>query len=283
MSLVDDPMRATWIDALPALMTRCAARWGLEIGQPLEGGYLSRVFSCVDTDGNQLVLKLAPPAMPATLEATALRLWNGRGAVSLKDWDAEAGALLLDRIVPGTPFPPEDDRKAIGLAGEVLRMLHGVPVPDRHPFPTLPEAFDLWEERVRADAEAGTVGVGLLPQARAAALRLCETAGDTVLLHGDFLDKNLLLGTSGLVAIDPMPRIGEPCADIGFFAANHPPARSIGIRARVLARRLDHDPSRSERWAAVWAVGEACETWRRDSDEVQEWVGSAEAARLLAL
>ena len=33
-------------------------------------------------------------------------------------------------------------------------------------------------------------------------------------LHGDFLDKNLLLGTKGFLAIDPMPWVGDPCSDM---------------------------------------------------------------------
>jgi len=127
------------------------------------------------------------------------------------------------------------------------------------------------------------VGVGLLGQSRVAALRLCSTARQTVLLHGDFLDKNLLFDSTHLVAIDPMPRVGDPCADIGDFAASHPPARHIRSTARALAGQLGCDPLRAERWAAIWAVGEACETWRSDSDELQEWVSSQEVERLLAL
>jgi hypothetical protein len=50
---------------VPEFVARCAARWSLQIGQPLEGGYIARVFSCVHVQGNQLVLKLSPP------EATA--------------------------------------------------------------------------------------------------------------------------------------------------------------------------------------------------------------------
>jgi streptomycin 6-kinase len=104
-----------------------------------------------------------------------------------------------------------------------------------------------------------------------------------VLLHGDFLDKNLLLGPAGYIAIDPMPRVGDPCAEVGFFAACHPPGGHIAARAHALAGRLGLDETRSARWAAVWAVGEACETWREDSDEVMAWVRSEEAARLLTV
>lgn len=110
------------------------------------------------------------------------------------------------------------------------------------------------------------------------------TLGDP--LPGDFFDKNVLLGATGYVAIDPMPCIGDPCSDVGFFASYHPPARSIATRARAIASLLGYDTERAERaerWAAVWAVGEACETWREDSEELQSWMSGPEAERLLAL
>jgi streptomycin 6-kinase len=98
--------------------------------------------------------------------------------------------------------------------------------------------------------------------ARAAAMNLCATTGRTVLLHGDFLDKNLLRSCAGYVAIDPMPRIGDPCADAGFFAACHPPATTILQRAAAIAGQMGLDRQRALRWAAVWAVLQTCQAWR---------------------
>src|SRR5262249_33428586 len=139
-------------------------------------------------------------------------------------------------------------------------------------FPTAVQAFDAYFARVRAEAEPYTVGVNLLGLARSSALRLCSASHETVLLHADFLDKNLLQGSTGFVAVDPMRGVRDPCADIGCFAATHPPARAITATAVALAERVGRDPSRAKRWAAVWAVGEACETWRRDFDELAAWV-----------
>jgi hypothetical protein len=50
----------------------------------------------------------------------------------------------------------------------------------------------------------------------------------------------------------------------------------------VLAERLGEAPARTVRWAAVWAVHEACETWRADSDQVQALMSSGELTELLA-
>ncbi len=283
MECSDNGSTSRWLEALPDLLDACADRWRLQMGEQLPGGYFGQVFSCTDEDGRALILKLSPPSAAPALEAAALRLWGGAGAVTLRDWDSRAGALLLDRIFPGTPLPPGDDEQAAHVAAHLLRILHAARVPNDHPFPTFLQAFASDLERVQLEADSSTVGVHLLQQCRDAAARLWSTTPQVVLLHGDFFDKNILLAATGYVAIDPMPRIGDPCSDVGSFASYHPPARSIASRARLIASLLGYDPARAERWAAVSAVGEACETWREDSDELQEWMSGPEAERLLAL
>jgi streptomycin 6-kinase len=138
-------------------------------------------------------------------------------------------------------------------------------------------AYDDYEQRCLRDAEweqrdldkPPPAGIGLLPQARAAADRLIASTAKAVLLHGDFIDKNLLFDGSGYVATDPIPRTGDPCSDIGFFAAYHPPASGLLDTAAAIARTTGEDVDRAVLWASVWAVGEACETWRSDSDDLQ--------------
>jgi streptomycin 6-kinase len=95
-------------------------------------------------------------------------------------------------------------------------------------------------------------------------------------LHGDFIDKNLLFDGGGYVATDPIPRVGDPCSDIGFFAAYHPPARGLLDTAADIARAMGEDVDRAVQWASVLAVGEACETWRADSDDLQAVVRGLE-------
>ncbi len=270
-----------WLTTVPDRLDRCAGRWSLTIGERLGRGNTSRVFACVAADGRDLVVKLAPPEARPELEAAALRAWGGRGAVRLVDADPVAGALLLERLVPGTPLPPADDAAAIELVAPTLIALHAAPRDRASSFPTQLEFLDAWLSWVRRSAENGTAGLRLLDRAESAARGLCSDKTATVLLHGDFIDKNLLLHRGGCVAVDPLPRIGDPCSDVGFYSAYHPPARDIGRRARSLAVRCGLAQERAARWAAVWAVGEATETWRPDSDELQAWVESAEATQLL--
>jgi len=270
-----------WLQTIPDRLHQCAKRWRLEIGERLGTGSTSRVFGCVDDEGRSLVLKLAPPEMRPDLEAAALTLWAGRGSVRLVDFAHDIGGLLLERLVPASHLPPGEDAVATDLVARPLMELHAVQLPASHPFPTQLEFVDVWLDRVRLGGESETAGVRLLDQAREAARRLCSEGSSAVLLHGDFIDKNLLFDGTRYVAVDPIPRTGDPCSDVGFYAAYHPPAGDIGRRARSLAGRCGLDRERAARWAAVWAVGEATETWRPDSRDLQMWIQSDEAGSLL--
>ena len=257
-------------------LAACARRWGLEIEGPLAGGHRSDVFGCK----GDLVLKLTPTPQECRLEAAALRAWSGSGsAVHLVDVDERHDALLLRRIYPATHLPP-GDATAIAVATELLPRLHACA--SSFPFPTMEAAYDRHERQCIRDAEweqiDGTkrpaIGPRLLPQARVVATRLIASTQRQVLLHGDFIDKNLLFDGSGYLASDPIPRRGDPCSDIGFFAAYHPPATGLLDAAADIARVIGEPVDRAIQWASVWAVGEACETWRADSDDLQAVVAS---------
>ena len=103
------------------------------------------------------------------------------------------------------------------------------------------------------------------------------------MLHGDFLDKNLLRNGARYVAIDPIPRVGDPCADVGFFAAGHRPATRILQRADAIAEQMSLDRLRAQRWAAVWTVLQTCHAWREDQSDLESVVAGSEFDRLLRL
>jgi len=229
------PAAADWDRGLTTILERCARRWWLQIGDPFPSGQSSRVFACTDRRGRDAVLKVVAQEAGAALEAAALRIWNGRGAPRLLGFAARDGALLMERVRPGTHLPAGADAQAIDLVNGTLAGLHACRPQRGHSFPSLVRFLDRYWDRVLADGEAGTAGLELLDQSRAAAVRLCRSAEETVLLHGDFIDKNLLLGAGGFVAVDPIPRIGDPCSDVGFLRGL-PPARERNRRTSSCLR-----------------------------------------------
>jgi streptomycin 6-kinase len=144
-------------------------------------------------------------------------------------------------------LPPLNDDLATELVAHALVALHSARVDSHGPFPSQPEFLDMWVGWVRKSAEKGTAGLRLLDGAYERARTLCLDPTPVVLLHGDFIDKNLLLDDRGYVAVDPIPRIGDPCSDVGFYAAYHPRAGGVASRARLLATRCGLDPQRAAR------------------------------------
>lgn len=275
-----------------ARLGACKRRWDLQGGSRLGGGFRSDVFACSAAGGDQVVVKLTATPEEARLEAAALTLWAHTGAaVRLIDADITHGALLLERIWPGTPLPGSGDPVSAGIAARLLARVH-LAAHGQLPFPALEDIYlrlesrarddAAFEQRTRGDPARGAAGLQRLELARAAAMDLCATTGRPVLLHGDFVDKNLLRSGAGYVAIDPMPRIGDPCADAGLFAACHPPATTILQRAAAVAGQMSLNRQRALRWAAVWAVLQTCQAWRDDQSDLEACLSSDQFEHLLA-
>lgn len=260
-------------------------KWWLRELTPLEGGLLAQVYGCRDARGRDLVLKVIPRAAlehaaSAEVEAAALDAWSGPHVPELISVDLDAGALLMARVLPGTDLSVAGDSEAVELVAPVLRSLHFPPPPHQGPFGSLAEAVSvhLRRRRVQAENEVPEL-LDLVDVAAVAAHRLAEAAGERVLLHGDLMDKNLLVdGVGRAVAIDPMPRVGDPHADIGYWAAARRPVATITRRVERMSMLLGRDPDRATRWAVVWAVSGACESWRADVRELRRWARTNERA-----
>ncbi len=217
--------------------------------------------------------------------------WDGRGAAKLVSWDDEDGALLLERIRPGsllfepdrsaTALPGSDER-AVAAAARALAAMQAVPAPSKGQFPSFEAKLRWFLDFAAVEAEPDAAGTPMLGLLERCARALDASKERETLAHGDFLAKNLLLEADGsYVAIDPLPYMGDPCSDIGHFSAYHSPVASVITRAQAIALATGNDPKRASQWAAIWMIGEACETWREDSNELQAWVKGEQCAALL--
>jgi streptomycin 6-kinase len=76
--------------------------------------------------------------------------------------------------------------------------------------------------------------------------------GRPALLHGDFENKNILTcSRRGLAAIDPLPCLGDPAYDAGYWAVGDLPSEGRDRRCELLAKRLGLDTDRIRAWASV--------------------------------
>ena len=123
------------------------------------------------------------------MSATARCCWSGSG--------------------PASPLPGGGDPASAWIAAGVLAKLH-LAAHGEVPFPALEDicgrlesqARDdaAYEQQARGDPARGAAGLERLEAARATAMGLSATAGRTVVLHGDFAGKNLLLSACSAVS-----------------------------------------------------------------------------------
>ena len=95
----EDP---AWLEALPDLLERLAVRWSLTVAPHFSDIHHNYVAPATRADDTDCVLKLSRHVGETRNEIAALRLWNGDGAARVLDADPDLGALLVERMYPGT-------------------------------------------------------------------------------------------------------------------------------------------------------------------------------------
>lgn len=280
------PAGAAWVATLPGLVARAAQRWDLVPGEPFPDGSAAWTAPVRRADGTDAVLKIVLPHDEARHEAAALQAWAGRGAVRLLAHEPADWALLLERVLPGTPLTtstlPADER--LRAAAAVHRALTGLPVGLPTDVSHLTDVCQVWArqlvDRAGRAAVEGELDVdgGLVAHAHDL-LRSLPVAGPAdVVLHGDLNPGNLLEGPDGRwVAIDPKPVRGDPAYDLWPLLEQvdpplrtSDPARVLAERTALLADELAIEGSRIAAWAFARCTESALWRW----DELGDLAGA---------
>ncbi|MFF8565684.1 aminoglycoside phosphotransferase family protein [Streptomyces albidoflavus] len=253
------PRSAEWCAAVPELLGRLASRWGLVLGGPLPDGASSLTLRCRWPDGTPAVLKLTPERELLAEQAVLLGWFAASGRVpALLALDAEAGAMVLEEVVPGTPVA-ELPAPCPGPWAELMAALHGAA-----PATTTPrllrgrmeEAFARVGRRLAEPAIAARMDAAAWDRALRRCERLLDTETATVLLHGDLHPGNVLDGgpRRGLVAIDPKACAGDPCFDAVDFVVAGAGREGVEARCAGVAAAYGLDPDRLYAWSRVDAA-----------------------------
>jgi streptomycin 6-kinase len=265
-----------WLTDLPGLAAAVARDWDLDLdpGTPFVLSY-NWVVAATRTDGTAAVLKLGLPE-PGHLarEAAALDVFDGHGAVRLLAYDAERGALLLERAEPGVPardLLPGHDEEATAVAVTVARHLHRPPPPGCA-LPDLVSYRGSFTGYLQAHPGDEPLPRHLVEAADRLFAELTATAPDRVVLHGDLHHDNLLSATrEPWLAIDPHGVVGDPGFEIGALLYNPEPERRSGellalVPARIeqLSDGLGQPVERVLAWGFVMAV--LSEVWTTEGD-----------------
>ena len=256
-----------WLDGLPALVETCAARWSLKIGTPFQPFSYNYAAPAEGSGGERLVLKLGVPSRVLRCETEALLAFGGCGAARLFDSDADLGALLLERLEPGTQLVAlceEDDEAATSAAASVMRALPRAAPLRPHQFPTAAE-WGRGFERCRAHfgGRSGPFPKRLLEEAESLYAELLSSSAEEVLLHGDLHHGNVLAAARApWLAIDPQGVVAEPAFEVGALLRNPlpqllsfpQPVRVTERRIAQLSEELGLERARVRGWGLAQAV-----------------------------
>jgi len=207
-----------FLDALPIRLADYAERWGLRNFKLIEYYSVNCLFFCYSDKYGGCVLKIFGCKYEWYIdEIRALRELKGkRRYVRAYECDEQGGALLLERIRPGTTLKrePSIDRR-ISVFADVWQNSHAVPRDQR-----------LYKSYLKTTEEAAEKHKD--PELRRAARMMTSVCGDLydryttrLLLHGDLHGDNLLKDIGGnYKIIDPHARTGPPICDLGRYIAN---------------------------------------------------------------
>lgn len=197
-----------------------------------------------------------------------LEAFGGGGMV--RAYEYVGGAVLLERLNPGTPLAVMAlggrDEEATRILADVIRRMSR-PIVSTEAFTTVHE----WGKGFARYLDSGDkqIPTDLAEHGQHVYLKLCASQRETRLLHGDLHHYNVLFDADrGWLAIDPKGVVGEVEYEIGA-ALRNPYERpemfaSPGAVERRMLRyeaELKIDPARALAWgfaqavlSAIWGV-----------------------------
>ena len=208
----------------------------------------------------RVVVKIVEREGDEWKSGAVLEAFDGRGAVRVLDY--MEGALLLERIEPGTPLTglvlEGRDEEATAIIADIISRMS----PKAAPAGT-PTAVELGAAfaRYRATGDSQIPG-DLVSSAERVYRELGETQTSSRLLHGDLQHYNILFDSDrGWVAIDPKGIVGELEYELGASLRNPYELPDLFCDRVVVRRRIDEyanllhlNPTRILRWAFAQAV-----------------------------
>ena len=278
----------TWLERLPTIIAGCEQRWSLVVMAPFEDLSYNYIAPAIRADGTEVVLKIGVSNRELTTEIAALLTFGGRGSVKLLEVDREGGVLLLERLRPGAQlWSVSDDDEVIHIAAHVMRQLWRE-VPEDHSFPTVNRwAEGLTRMRRHFNGTTGPLPKVLVEKAEGLFKELLDSMADSVLLHGDLHQGNILSAQrQPWLAIDPKGIVGEPAYEVGALLRNisdrqlerEQPSLIMARRVDVLAEELGFDRNRLLGWGLAQAVLSA---WWSVEDHGEGWEWAIRCAELM--
>lgn len=258
--------------ATAAQLNHYLEKWSLRDAAPLAQTETSHLHK-VKCGSGEAVLKVLTEVGKADERsgATALRLFDGHGAVRLLESDDEAQLL---EYLPGPDLSElvktGHDEEATEEIAKVINTLHSMsPKEKPEGLITLDRRFQSLFEKAKHDEGGGVRSIYV--KAARVARALLDQRQSVRALHGDIHHENVRHSARGWIAIDPKGLWGERTYDAANTVCNpvslpgvvHDEDRLFRV-AETLANSLELDRDRLLRFvfvhAALWAAWSLEET-----------------------
>lgn len=225
-----------WLKNLPQFISHYENQWKFKAGDCFSDAQFNVVLNAIKNDNMPIVFKCCVPNKEFVTEVNALKHYNGFGAAQLLKSDIDSGAMLIEKINPGTLLEScESTEYATKQAVDVCKKLHKS-IDENTVFPTLIDWFEGFDQRLyqKFNNTSGPFSKALVEKANFVSTGLLQSQSNTVLLHGDLHYANLLLSSNDQCkAIDAKGVIGEPEFEIPLPRVTNP------ITKKELLHRLD--------------------------------------------
>jgi len=277
---------AAWLDTLPVCLESLARKWRLRIEPPFPDLSFNYVAPATDEHGGQVVVKAGVPCTELKQEIAALRLFRGRGSVRLLRSDVRLGAMLLERLDPGTTLDRlNDDEAETRIAAECMLRMR-LSLDPGHSIPSIRQwAGGFTRMRERFAGGTGPLPVEAVERAEGLFADLFASCGEEVLLHADLHHYNILRDGDGWRVIDPKGMAGEPAYECGAWLRNpgdllsRPNVRELLTRRiAIFSEMLGFEQDRIRAWAYAQAILSA---WWGIEDNSSGWDDSLTVAHHL--
>jgi streptomycin 6-kinase len=234
-----------------------AAEWDVALNETRETATSLLGFGVCD--GRHVVLKLTKVSDEAH-SGKVLQAFGGSGAVRV--YEAETGAVLLERLEPGEQLISlvrrgEDDQATKILAQVIGKLANHEAAEECSTVADWGRGFDRYLES--GDPQ---ISSALVREGREVFEHLVSSQGSTMLLHGDLQHYNVLFDRDrGWTAIDPKGVVGELEYEIGALLRNpieqpeHFTSRAtIERRLEILTTKLLLNRTRALQWSFAQAI-----------------------------
>jgi streptomycin 6-kinase len=216
MTSIIDRFGQTFYDTVLQHIGTYEHRWALTSLQFIPSYSANLVFRCRSEHYGEAVLKISYPAYGGIrTEWQTLNHYAGRRMCRVYETDLEAGVMLEQGLLPGTPLLD----KRLDVFCTLYRDMHLPPAADDS-YPTYAD----WVNRITDYMSTRPDCIELYKHMNRAQETLADVSASyaqPMLLHGDFHHDNILLGEDGEYRIiDPKGVIGDPVFDTPRFILN---------------------------------------------------------------